>query len=138
MSLELTELHRDLLAAAERNQAYRLAHPDAPNHPTDLFDHEALHEVYGFPYQEGGWLHKAPNPRTEPGKPFFSLKAIGEDRYQTILDAALAAFAELEEMGLAKRGYGTNPDWTGITLTPEGVQALKDTAKQRHNVLGDL
>ena len=92
MSQELLELHKEILKAALRNREKEASAPDLRGRP-DLYDHEAMHAVFGFPYRKSGWFNKLPDPRREPGGDFFSEKTIGSDRLETIGVAADRAFA---------------------------------------------
>ncbi len=131
MPEELSELHKEILKAALRNREKAAATPDLLGKP-DLYDHEAMHEIYGFPYREGGWFKKLPDPRREPGGEFFSEKAIGEDRLKTVKADAARAFAELDASGLCTRVIGADPEWTGIRLTLEGTKVAKNLTLARN------
>lgn len=125
MAQKLSELHKDILKAAHVNHDRKLKGGDDSG-GMDLYDHEALHAVFGLPYRKKGWFKELPDPRTEPGGEFFSMKDIGENRYKTCKRTAWKAFAELEDLGLCVRFMGSDPDWVGINLTPKGVQAAKE------------
>lgn len=134
---DLSTLHRDILKVACGNHDKRLRDADDAS-PADLFDHEVLHLVFEFPYRKEGWFKKLPDPRTEPNGEFFSMKDIGEDRHLTMMKTARRAFAELEERGLCKCIQGSEPEWLGIDLTPEGVQVAKGQADAYVDPFPDL
>lgn len=124
MEESLSDLEQDLLKAAYANRDKRV-HGAGGSSLADLFDHEALHDVFGFPYRKSGWLNKLPDPRLEPEGEYFSMKDIGQDRFDTVKTSALSAFAQLEARGLCTRAMGPKSAWTGIALTPQGVAAAK-------------
>jgi len=127
MPRELFELHKEILKVALRNHERAVAARDLQGRP-DLYDHEAMHDVYGFPYREKGWFKKLPDPRREPGQEFFSEKVIGRDRLKTVKADARRAFEQLEACGLCTRVISVDPEWTGIRLTADGASTAKSLA----------
>ncbi len=124
MDESMSDLEQDLLKAAYANWDRRL-HGGGGSALADLFDHEALHEVYGFPYREPGWFGKALDPRTEPGGEFFSIRDIGQDRFDAVKASALGAFEQLEVRGFCTRTIAPDRTWIGITLTLQGIHVAK-------------
>jgi hypothetical protein len=59
------------------------------------------------------------------GRRVFSKQEIGEQRYSSVRAAICRAILRLEERGLGYKRRGACSQWTGFTLTEEGVQAAE-------------
>jgi hypothetical protein len=55
----------------------------------------------------------------------FSKQEIGEKRYSSVRAAICRAILRLEERGLGYKVRGACSQWTGLTLTEEGIQTAE-------------
>jgi hypothetical protein len=87
-------------------------------------------DVYGaeIAADHFGWVlppHYYRDTTRCPGRHNFSKQEIGERRYSSVLAAICRAILRLEERGLGYKVRGAASQWTGLTLTEEGVQAAE-------------
>ena len=113
---KLSALQRSILRLALRNRIAENRTDDSSG--ADCYYSEIMFEHFGFPPERADHL------REHPGSPQFDPHAIGERRYASASAAISRAAKRLEARGLVTCVTGW-PGWSGVSLTPTGIQAAK-------------
>ena len=110
-----------LLMAYENRQEHGEPQYRITKRAVDLYNHEALHGLYGWEYVV---------PRDYYGKKTrFSVAAIGAAEYNAKRASLSRAKVRLEARGLVVCVWGVFAKWAGITLTAQGIETVKKIAQ---------